>query len=314
MALTQNTTAPPMGDPLSLIPKIPALDNSYGAMLLGTSFGLIYHFLITDYANAASLLTGHWSVKINVAVTGASDLICQAFYARRVFLLGQKSRWVVVLAVGFMVACLGFVVGGAIEAFRLSLADFPRFSWLVSAAYGCAMATDVLLTGALIRVLLHSRTGFKRTDNTLDMLIVYSINTGLLTTVTGLMVFVFALILPGNYIYAGISIVNSKLYANSVLAVLNSRRSLASSTRVVDDFELYPTNTSSSRSQRSHNTAVLDTWTGPQVSVSLHPTPLGGGVKKMPGAHDGAPGLRPTASLEVEVEEKAGVPRADLAV
>ena len=45
------------------------------------------------------------------------------------------------------------------------------------------------------------------------------------------------------------------------------------STRVVDDFELYPTNTSSSRSQRSHNTAVLDTWTGPQVRPS-RPFPL----------------------------------------
>ncbi|KAI0636240.1 hypothetical protein C8Q77DRAFT_1155943 [Trametes polyzona] len=331
MATSPNGTPPSLNDPLGALPKIPALDNSYGAMLLGTSFGLMlygltihqsyryfrlyprdlklfkvfvlliltmetvhtviwmiacYHFLVTDYFNPAGLLTGHWTVQVNVAITGASNLLCQTFYARRVFLLGPKSRWVVGLAGLSMVACLGFDIGATVEAFRLSLTDFPRFSWLVSGAYGCAVATDVLLTGALIRVLLRSRTGFKRTDSTLDMLIVYSINTGLLTRqayVTGLLVFVFALILPGNYIYAGISIVNAKLYANSVLAVLNSRRSLASSTRVVDDFEMYPTS-NSSRSQRSH-TAAADTWTGPQVSVSLHHTVPVAAVK-VPAPHD----------------------------
>ncbi|KAI0353727.1 hypothetical protein OH77DRAFT_585870 [Trametes cingulata] len=337
MALPPNATAatPGLGDPLGAIPKPPALDNSYGAMLLGTSFGLMlygltihqtyryfrlyprdlalfkgfvaliltletvhtviwmiacYHFLITDYSNAGSLLTGHWTVKANVAITGAGNLICQLFYARRVFLLGKKSRWVVLGAGIFMTACLGFDIAATVEAFKLSLEDFPRFSWLVSAAYGCAVATDVLLTGALIRVLLRSRTGFKRTDSTLDMLIVYSINTGLLTSVTGLLVFVFALILPGNYIYAGISIVNAKLYANSVLAVLNSRRSLASSTRVVDDFEMYPTN--SSRNQRSH--PGVDTWNGPQVSVSLRPTITAG---KGTAPHNGS-------RVSLSIEEK----------
>ncbi|KAJ8486841.1 hypothetical protein ONZ51_g4583 [Trametes cubensis] len=345
MALPPNATDSPLSNPLAgALPKIPALDNSYGAMLLGTSFGLMlygltlhqtyryfrlyprdlalfkgfvisiltmetlhtviwmiacYHFLITDYFNATSLLTGHWTVKLNVAVTGAANLLCQLFYARRVFLLGPKSRWVVAIAAGTMTACLGFDIGATVEAFKLSLAQFPRFSWLVSAAYGCAVVTDVLLTGALIRVLLRSRTGFKRTDSTLDMLIVYSINTGLLTSITGLLVFVFALILPGNYIYAGISIVNAKLYANSVLAVLNSRRSLSSSTRVVDDFEMYPTN--SSRAQRSQ-AGTVDTWHGPQVSVSLHPTIA---AVKMPAASDFA---RASASSE----EKDGQSKSNL--
>ncbi|KAL1949709.1 hypothetical protein VTO73DRAFT_8590 [Trametes versicolor] len=362
MDTPQNATDP-SANPLGALPKIPALDNSYGAMLLGTSLGLMlygltlhqtyryfrlyprdlklfkifvvlivtmetvhttiwmiacYHFLITDYFNPASILTGHWSVKINVAITGASNLICQSFYARRVFLLGPKSRWVVALAGVSMVACLGFDIGASVEAFKLSLSDFPRFSWLVSGAYGCAVATDVLLTGALIRVLLHSRTGFKRTDSTLDSLIVYSINTGMSDdSVTGLLVFVFALILPGNYIYAGISIVNAKrtcpslrapfaalyltttkVYANSVLAVLNSRRSLASSTRVVDDFEMYPTS-SSRGTQRSHNGATLETWNGPQVSVSLHP-PLTAAVK-VPATHDSDSGrTSPFGHMEKE--------------
>lgn len=114
--------------------------------------------------------------------------------------------------------------------------------------------------------------------------------------------------MPGNYIYAGISIVNAKrtcpslcapfaappsdqnhsicklstsrvrsetaIYRLSALTPclrcrrLNSRRSLNSSARVVDDFEMYPTS-SSRGTQRSHNGATLETWNGPQVRVLL---------------------------------------------
>lgn len=34
--------------------------------------------------------------------------------------------------------------------------------WMVSASYGCTFVADALLTGTLIYILLHSRTGFKR--------------------------------------------------------------------------------------------------------------------------------------------------------
>ncbi|KAJ3012059.1 hypothetical protein NUW54_g1983 [Trametes sanguinea] len=46
---------------------------------------------------------------------------------------------------------------------------------------------------------------------------------------------VSAIILPGNLIYAGVSIVGTKLYANSVLAVLNSRQYI--NERWMDDFD-----------------------------------------------------------------------------
>ncbi|KAI0656154.1 hypothetical protein C8Q70DRAFT_396105 [Cubamyces menziesii] len=43
-----------------------------------------------------------------------------------------------------------------------------------------------------------------------------------------------AIIIPGNFIYTAISIVGARLYANSVLALLNSRRYL--NDRLQDDF------------------------------------------------------------------------------
>ncbi|KAI0324715.1 hypothetical protein GY45DRAFT_1331254 [Cubamyces sp. BRFM 1775] len=48
------------------------------------------------------------------------------------------------------------------------------------------------------------------------------------------MSFLFALLLRGNLIYAGVSVVGAKIYANSVFALLNSRKYL--NDRLQDDF------------------------------------------------------------------------------
>ncbi|OJT14665.1 hypothetical protein TRAPUB_8777, partial [Trametes pubescens] len=150
---------------------------------------------------------------------------------------------------------LGFAIAAGIEAFTVVryITDSRRLSWLVSVAYGFAFTSDVIVTGGLVFVLQRSRTGSKRrvpstrnvsekyyplnetsrfrSNTILDILIKYTINTGLLTSV---LVFISAIVLPGDLVYAGVSIVGAKLYANSVLAVVNSRKSIGN--KFFDDF------------------------------------------------------------------------------
>ncbi len=81
---------------------------------------------------------------------------------------------------------------------------------------------------------------------------------------------------------------------------LNSRRSLASSTRVVDDFEMYPTS-SSRGTQRSHNGATLETWSGPQVRpVHVH-------LPRRPPTSDVIPSLRSQVSVSLHPPLTAAV-------
>ncbi|KAI0668077.1 hypothetical protein C8Q78DRAFT_1081481 [Trametes maxima] len=180
-----------------------------------------YHYLITEALNITGLLLGHWSVRLTVLETGFAVYACQSYYACRVYLIGPRYRWLVIPAVISMTTGLGFAIAAGVEAFAFTrfITDFRRVSWLVSIAYGFAVSSDVILTSALVFVL-------QKTNSILDILIIYTINTGLLTSVVSIAVFIFAIILPGNLIYAGISIVGAKLYANSVLAVLNSRKSI----------------------------------------------------------------------------------------
>ncbi|KAI0367132.1 hypothetical protein BV20DRAFT_1055112 [Pilatotrama ljubarskyi] len=275
MSLPSNSTAasPSMDLPAGP-PPLPALDNTLGALLIGTFLGLmlygltvhqtyrywrlyprdvswlkclvlgilmvetlhttlcmiaVYYHLVTNYFNPATLLVGHWSTRLLTPTTGVTILLCQSFYAFRVYLIGPHYiyRLLVSVAIVFMVCVCGFTTAATVEGFRLSLDDFKQVSWLISAVFGCAVVVDMCLTGTLVVVLLRSRTGFKRTDSLIEVLIIYSINTGLLTSIFGVLCFIFAIILPGNLVYIGISIVGVKLYANSVLAVSLSDRMLA---------------------------------------------------------------------------------------
>ncbi|RDX44033.1 hypothetical protein OH76DRAFT_1487458 [Lentinus brumalis] len=284
-------------------PLLPALDNTYGALLIGTAVGLViygmtvlqtyeyfrlypndrpvivwmvivilaletfhtiqtveacYWHLVSDYWSPVSLLQGHWSTRLMVPTTGLMVLVCQSFYARRVWYVGPQCRYIVGVVACIMFVILGFVIATTVESFRLSLHDFQHFSWLASVIVGLAAAGDAILTVTLITLLLRRRTGFIQTDSTIDIIIVYTVNTGLLSLVFAICTFIFAIVLPGNLIYIGFSIVNVKLYANCVLAVLNSRRAL--STRILEGgLEI---TTRSGHPARPHTEA--ETWDVPQ--------------------------------------------------
>ncbi|KAI9060717.1 hypothetical protein FKP32DRAFT_1678675 [Trametes sanguinea] len=278
-----DSASPPSFNSFAALPKLPRLDNTFGALVLGMSFGLmlygltvhqcyryarlyrkdeawlkclvlailvletfhialcivaVYYHLVSNYFNPLSLLVGHWSTRLLTPVTIVTIILCQGFYAFRVCRIGSHYAYLVSVAVAAvcMVCEFGFMLAATVEGFRLSLNDFQHVSWLISAVTGCAVLCDVCLTGTLVTALVRSRTGSKRTDSLIEVLIIYSINTGLLTSIFGMLTFIFAIILPGNLIYIALTIVGVKLYANSVLAVLNSRQSL--SNRMLQGFEM----------------------------------------------------------------------------
>ncbi|KAI0822557.1 hypothetical protein BC628DRAFT_669592 [Trametes gibbosa] len=237
-----------------------------------------YHYLITEVFNLVGLLEAHWSVRLTVLITAFTVFISQCFYAHRIYHVEPRYRWLVIPAVSFMFTGVSFAIAAGVEAFRPTtryITDFEGFNWLVSAAYGFLVATDIILTGALVFVLHRSRTGSKRSDTVLGLLIKYTINTGLLTSIISLLVFIFSLILPGNLVYAGISIVSTKLYANSLLAVVNSRKAIGD--RFLDDFTTNISLPARSRleesmvwnvHQRTADFVTESISTGPEVSTT----------------------------------------------
>ncbi|KAI0667840.1 hypothetical protein C8Q78DRAFT_291526 [Trametes maxima] len=228
-----------------------------------------YYYLVTNYFNPLALLDGVWSIRVLPISTAAVIILSETFFTRRVYLIGSHFRVVVLVAPVLMLVVLGFAIAATVEAFiRPTFADFGKVAWMTSAAFGGAVAVDSLLTGTLILVLQRSRTGFKKTDSLIDVLIIYAINTGLVTGVFSLLSFIFALISPNNLIYSAFNIIACKSYANSLLAVLNSRKSLMDKVQQ-DCFEtgeiglsaLERTTAASSTAKRS----AVRAWNVPQL-------------------------------------------------
>ncbi|KAF8993175.1 hypothetical protein BDQ17DRAFT_1368618 [Cyathus striatus] len=83
------------------------------------------------------------------------------------------------------------------------------------AQLGHITGADALTTGSLCILLAKSRSGFKKTDSLISILILFTINTGLLT--------MYYIIWPHNFIFMGIYFVLGTVYYNSLLASLNAR-------------------------------------------------------------------------------------------
>ncbi|KAI0323970.1 hypothetical protein GY45DRAFT_1289638 [Cubamyces sp. BRFM 1775] len=246
-----------------------------------------YEYLVISYFNPFNLVIVHWYIRLTIPLTAFTGMFSQIFYAGRVYYIGPQYRLLVAIAVVVMFVSLAWDLVATVKVFHSeTLLQFEQYSWIVSVAYGLAVLCDIITASALIFVLRRSRTGVKRTDSVVDILVLYTINTGLLTTVVGMLVFIFALVQPGNLIYAAISIPGVKLYSNSVLAMLNSRRSL--SARMNHDFGGDTEADRASRPTTPRPRTVLETWNVRQVPISLPVT------------------LDVTASAHSDVEAMAG--------
>ncbi|KAI0323795.1 hypothetical protein GY45DRAFT_518824 [Cubamyces sp. BRFM 1775] len=188
-----------------------------------------YWYLVTNYFNPTHLYTGVWSLNMLSVVQCSAIVICQCFYTRQVYILIKAPYKYIVVLVAVVMGTIGTgaSIADSAEAFiQPNFAEYQKFLWLVAVSFGPVIATDIMLTSILVFTLHRSRTGFKRTDSLIDTLILYSICTGLITDLFGIVTFILALVLPNDLIWVGVSLVTTKLYVNCVLAALNTRKSI----------------------------------------------------------------------------------------
>ncbi|KAL7278338.1 hypothetical protein ACG7TL_008314 [Trametes sanguinea] len=223
-----------------------------------------YEYFVVNFFNPLNLLETHWYVQLTVPFSGFTPIVAQIFYACRLYYLGNEMKYRIIVAITLviMLSDFGWDIAGTVLVFHAKdLTEFSRSTWLVSVSSAHLVVGDTIIAATLIYVLRKSRTGFSRTDSVLDLLVIYTINSGLLITVSSLFTFTFALRDPNSLIWAGISIVGVKLYSNSALAMLNSRRHLSS--RMMGAFEAG----SEDLVPRTHDDAPLSTlqWNVRQV-------------------------------------------------
>lgn len=200
------------------------LDTAHLAVITHT----LYFYLVSNYGNLASLVTPTWTMLAQVYFTCVSDLIIRGIYGRRVWFVASRS-YLLAGAIG-AISLTTFVTGFVFttRAFQLrAYEQFHQISYLLYTALATGVAADILIAGSLCTCLYSSRTGFKKTDSLVNILMLYAVNSSLLTTICAAACFITYTIWPNEFTYIGIYFSLSKLYFNSLLATLNGRQTIA---------------------------------------------------------------------------------------
>ncbi|KAJ3006509.1 hypothetical protein NUW54_g3909 [Trametes sanguinea] len=224
------------------------------------AFTSTWIYLIRHWGDATVYDYIPWTIALTVALTAIITLISHCFFAHRVYVLSGFSWWltapILVLACGRLVSALVSTYemydDSSIPStcwFRYSLyrrmalqsyeAFVDRVGWVFTTGLSLSTAVDVLITLSLTILLQKSRTGFSTlTDHLIDVVTLYTIETGLVTSITTAVSLICWLVMPRNLIFLALHFSISKLYATSTLATLNARKSLRRRTNKFDDHAL----------------------------------------------------------------------------
>ncbi|KAH8105638.1 hypothetical protein DFH11DRAFT_1733223 [Phellopilus nigrolimitatus] len=184
-----------------------------------------YIYLITQYGNPLYLTVIVPSLEVMVLISGFVCLLVQSFLVYRVWRLSANN--VPLVACLFLFVVAEFIAntsffGKGVQ--MASFADVPTIAWLSKLSNGLSAATDVVIAASLTFLLNRSRTGFRKSETMINRLILFTINTGMLTSVCAIVTVIFVSLYPDNLIYVTTYLCISKLYTNTLLATLNARR------------------------------------------------------------------------------------------
>ncbi|KAF8067054.1 hypothetical protein FPV67DRAFT_1226533 [Lyophyllum atratum] len=206
----------------SLVAATAVLDSVHLAFISHT----VYHYLISNYDNPASLEVLVWSV-MEALCTGVTGCLVQCFYLTRVYLLSNRSKLLTgsILLVVLSTACMGTV--WVILAMRLkTYDDLLTISAITISINALSTAADVVIAGSLCYMLHKARTGFKKSDSMINRLMLFVVNTGVLTSCCAIASLVALIASPLTLIYAAFYFCIGRLYTNSFLATLNARKTI----------------------------------------------------------------------------------------
>ncbi|KAL5524851.1 hypothetical protein ACEPAF_9997 [Sanghuangporus sanghuang] len=207
----------------SLVGIVWVLDTSHQGLIIHT----VYTYLITEYGNLVFLGNIVNSLAIEVIVNGIVAALVQAFFVLRAWRLSQGNIPVVVILNALIITTFALSIVYTIRALQLKtfarLEDIFTLSRVINVLNA---VTDLAIAAVLIFLLHRSRTGFKRSDHIINRLILFSLNTGLLTSLDATMSLIANIVWSNTFIYILFFVNVSRLYTNSLMATLNSRKGL----------------------------------------------------------------------------------------
>ncbi|KIK04879.1 hypothetical protein K443DRAFT_92257, partial [Laccaria amethystina LaAM-08-1] len=211
----------------------------WGVMLTDTIHqGLITHsvykYTITNWGNVDILGELVPTLLVEVIFNGLTTFMVQwqahsplFFLAMRIWRLSDGKVWLIVIIVLLVFGEFGSLSLVAFLELRFTtVTQLEHLQPLSLSSNALGAAGDIVIAATLCTLLHRSRTGFHRSDTVINKLMVFSVNTGLLTSLCALASLVSTLAWPTTFFYITFFFCIGRLYTNSLLATLNARKKI----------------------------------------------------------------------------------------
>lgn len=189
----------------------------------------LWVYVVDGWGRAEALTEIPWSVATTIACTGISTFMAHCFFVYRLHILNHYYWFAtipILLSAVYRMATT-IISTGMMAAFRTYVAYMQQCGWLFTSGLSVSTGIDIILTTYLTVLLRRSRTGYSTsTDSMIRVIVVYTIQTGAVTCITTIACLVCWVVMPNNLIFLAIHFALGKLYTNSLLATLNTRKSL----------------------------------------------------------------------------------------
>ncbi|OCH85835.1 hypothetical protein OBBRIDRAFT_890908 [Obba rivulosa] len=207
----------------------------------------VYDLAVTNFGNEAALGFPPWSNMASIPPFALVEIIVKMIYVVRIWRSSGKNWYlvtpIIILSfIEFFAVFIFCIWGLVIDTFE-GFAKLGPFSYV---GLGCSALADVLIAATQVSVLWKMRNGFRRTESIARTLMLYVINTQLLTSVFAILDILTFAFLQGTLIYTLFFNVLAKLLLSCCLAMLNARRELRENMNTGDMLSI-PLGTSGSR-------------------------------------------------------------------
>jgi len=243
----------------------------------------IHYYLIDGFVDHSVLADATWTLFMSLTVNILLAFIVQLFFTHRIFLLcSPQRRWWVTGMVGIcVVAHFSFGINTVAKLFQkkafVRLKEISSSSVIPFGAF--AILSDILIAVALCVLLDGNRSSFEDTNSVINRLIIFAINRCILTSAVAIVETVVFSVLPNSFYSFAIDFVIGKLYANSLLAVLNSRATLRAESRQGSSGTEMSTRFNIASAVANHRTSLIQVRTRDSSGAGV-------GIESEKGAHE----------------------------
>ncbi|KAI0648834.1 hypothetical protein C8Q79DRAFT_903326 [Trametes meyenii] len=196
----------------------------------GFCMQFIYAYLISGFGDFENFLNINWCCYIcTYLCSQAGVALCvQGYYTWRVWIVSGKSvLWTSIIGF-FSLLRVGFGIASAVLSYvypKWTLFRGTRTSLItISGGLGSAALVDMLVALTLSFYLKRGRhIWHKESNNMINQILLYAVNTGAITGCVAFIVLVLFAVKKTSLVFLGLVMIQTKLYANSLLGSLNAR-------------------------------------------------------------------------------------------